>query len=362
MRIAFVTPRYRPSIGGVEIHVERLATGLARAGHEVEVLTQAPRGVGLAAAEAQDAILVRRFPTLPGSGRNFAVAPRLAAFLRASSRSYDIVHAHNYHALPALMAARAARPPLVLTPHFHGVSESAFRNLLHRPYRLAGRYMMDRATRVISVSRAEAGLVSDSFPRAAAKIAVVPNGVDARALDAAAPFPRDGGKVVLSAGRLEGYKRVDLVIRALQQLDDSFALTIAGEGSARRELEALVGTLGSGDRVRFLGRVERGELDRWFRSADVFVSMSTIEAMGIASAEALQAGARVVASDIPAHRETAELGGERFALVARDAPPTELAAAIEAAATDTEKPLAGAVPSWDEVVARTEALYEEALV
>ena len=361
MHIAFVTPRYPPSIGGVEVHVERLASGLAAAGHEVEVLTQVPRGAGLTGEETHGDVLVRRFPTLPGSGENFAVAPGLGTFLRTAAPRYDVVHAHNYHALPALMAAHTARP-LILTPHFHGVSESSFRNLLHRPYRLAGRYMFDRAARVISVSRAEAGLVSASFPRAAAKIAVVPNGVDAAALDAAAPFPRDGGTIVLSAGRLEGYKRVDLIVRALQRLDESYTLTVAGDGPARRDLEALAAASGAGERVRFLGSVDRDELDRWFRTADVFVSMSTIEAMGIASAEALHAGARVVASDIPAHRETAELGGERFDLVARDAPPEHLAAAIEAAATDTERPLAGPVPSWGEVVTRTETLYAEALV
>lgn len=39
MEIVFVTPKYAPSVGGVETHVQRVATDLQRRGHKVVVLT-----------------------------------------------------------------------------------------------------------------------------------------------------------------------------------------------------------------------------------------------------------------------------------------------------------------------------------
>lgn len=358
MHIALVTPRYRPQLGGVETHVERIAAGLAANGHEVEVLTQAPRRAELPPAERIDGVLVRRFPTLVDS-RHFAFAPRLGPFLARHSRRYDLVHAHNYHALPALVATATARPPLVLTPHYHGVSESPGRNLLHRPYRVAGARMIGRATAIVSVSSSEAGLLADHFPQARAKIAVIPNGVDTAAIDAAEPFPPNGRTTVLSAGRLESYKQVDLVVRALEHLDPSYVLRVAGDGPARDRLRTLVGELGLEERVTLLGQVDREVLDRWFRSADVYVSMSKIEAMGIASLEAAYAGAAVVASDIPAHRDSATLVGGGFEFLAPDASAAQLAAVIAAAARSGRSGGSG-VPSWDRVLERTEAVYDAA--
>jgi len=42
-RVALVAPRYAPSVGGVEVHVAGIASGLAARGDEVRVLTQARR-------------------------------------------------------------------------------------------------------------------------------------------------------------------------------------------------------------------------------------------------------------------------------------------------------------------------------
>lgn len=354
MRVALVTPRYRPAIGGVEIHVERLAEGLAERGHEVEVLTQAPRG---ATDEERDGVRVRRFATVTGS-EHYAFSPRLVSHLKHHADGYDVVHAHNYHALPALAASRAAVGNFVLTPHYHGVSDSAFRNLLHRPYRAAGRRMMRRASKIISVASTEAELLSRHFPQARAKITVIPNGVDGTAIDAAIPFECADKSVIFSAGRLERYKQVDLLVKAMVELEERYVLRIAGDGPARPELESLVDERELGERVKIMGQIERSELNRWFRTADVYVSMSKIEAMGISTLEALYAGARVVASDIPAHNEVAEIGNVPLTLLSENTSAPELAAAI-AATSGEALPQPVGIPTWEQVVARTERAYEE---
>ncbi len=357
MRIAIVAPLYRPAIGGVETHVEQLAVRLAAAGEAVEVITQtADRR--LPATETIDGVLIRRFGVIARSD-HYPCAPGMARFLRRKGAGYDLVHAHNYHALPALMAALATSAPLVFTPHYHGRSDSAFRNALHRPYRLLGSRILDRAVKVIAVAPAEAALLADHFPTAAGKIVVVPNGVDAERISAAEPFQLEGSTVVLCAGRTDHYKRLDRTIDALAHLEPRFVLRITGDGPARAELEQLVRRLGLEERAEFLGRVEVAELYRWLRTADVYVTMSEIEAMPVTPLEALCGGARVVASDIPAHRGTASFAGERLSLVPPSASPAELAAAIRVAAASD--PPGGSIPTWESVLASTMAIYREAV-
>ncbi len=357
MRIALVTPRYRPAIGGVEIHVEKLAKGLAERGNQVEVLTQVERNA-VGSERQPEGVVVRRFRTAIDS-EHYAFAPTLAVHLARQANRYDLVHAHNYHALPALAAAGARVEKFILTPHYHGKSESPFRELLHRPYRVAGNWMMRRASKVISVANSEAELLARDFPRAREKITVIPNAVDAPALDAAAPFADESGRTVLfSAGRLERYKQVDLVIRSVEDLDESYVMMIAGDGGARPELERLVADRGLSGRVRLLGQIDRADLNRWFQTTDVYVSMSKIEAMGISVLEALYAGANVVASDIPAHREIRDLTAADLTLLNDGASASELAAAISTAATMKQVRPPG-IPTWEDVVERTEEAYEE---
>ncbi len=357
MRIAIVAPLYRPAIGGVETHVEQLATRLAATGHAVDVVTQNDDR-DLAAAENLDGVLVRRFAVMVPS-RHYPFAPGLARFLHRHGGDYDLIHAHNYHALPALVAAAAARAPLVFTPHYHGRSESGFRNALHRPYRLLGSGIFRRAERVIAVAPAEASLLAEHFPEATGKIVVVPNGVDAERLAAARPFEHKDSVVVLCAGRIDGYKRLDATIRALAHLDPGYVLRITGDGPARGEVEALARELGLSSRTEFLGRVDTDDLYRWFRTADVYVTMSEIEAMPVTPLETLYAGARVVASDIPAHRGTASFAGERLTLVPPSAPAEELAAAIRAAAESD--PPGASIPTWETVLESTLAVYRDAI-
>lgn len=360
LRIALVAPRYSPYIGGVETHVARVAAGLATRGHVVEVLTQAHRR-DLARREEIDGVIVRRFP-VPLSARTYAFAPSLWAYLARHHGCYDIVHAHHYHALPALGAALTGCRPLVFTPHYHGAGHSRLRALLHVPYRHAGRRIFARARRVICNSEAEAALVCHDFPAVAGRLHVVYPGVDGAAFRCAKPYD-ETRTVILSVGRLEAYKNVHRAIAALPLLPDSFVLRVVGEGPARPALQDLTERLGVEERVEFLGRVDDGVLHRWLRTAAVYVSLSGHEAFGLSVVEALAAGARVLASDIPAYREIARMvPAPVMMLTPLDSDPATLAAAIRALAA--RAPIETTWPglaSWDDVTGRTEQIYDELL-
>lgn len=68
------------------------------------------------------------------------------------------------------------------------------------------------------------------------------------------------GDYVLSVGRLEANKRVDLIVRALAHAGGRVRLIVAGEGPLRARLEALAAACGVADRVTFAGRVAEPEL------------------------------------------------------------------------------------------------------
>ncbi len=99
MRIAQVCPRYPPSRGGIESHVENLSRRLAAAGFRVEVLTT---DAGTAArVEVRDGVTVRRFKSWAPNG-SYHFSPRLWRYLKEHGGEYDIFHAHSYRASPNL--------------------------------------------------------------------------------------------------------------------------------------------------------------------------------------------------------------------------------------------------------------------
>ena len=91
------------------------------------------------------------------------------------------------------------------------------------------------------------------------------NGLDAEPLYHPPPLadrlhPGDYGDYVLSIGRLEPIKRIDLALRAMQHVDPPTRLVVVGEGSQREDLETLAATLKVSDRVTFLGPVDDTQL------------------------------------------------------------------------------------------------------
>src|ERR687883_291769 len=122
-RIAYIAPRYSPHTGGVQTHVAQLARRAAAHGYQVEVLTQ-DSDRRLPAVEVIDGATVRRFPVwVPG--QTYTVAPGLWAYLARYYTRYDVVHAHGYHAVPALGAALAGCQPLywMVTAHTYAAHD-----------------------------------------------------------------------------------------------------------------------------------------------------------------------------------------------------------------------------------------------
>jgi glycosyltransferase involved in cell wall biosynthesis len=125
------------------------------------------------------------------------------------------------------------------------------------------------------------------------------NGLDAEPLYHPPPLAgklKSGpaGDYFLSVGRLEGNKRVDLVIRAMARVDRRWRLVIVGEGPMRRDLEAVASKTGVADRVTFAGPIDETALVDLYSNAAAVVFPPYDEDFGYVTLEAFLARKPVV--------------------------------------------------------------------
>jgi glycosyltransferase involved in cell wall biosynthesis len=75
------------------------------------------------------------------------------------------------------------------------------------------------------------------------------------------------GDFVLSVGRIESVKRIDLLVSAMAGVDKPIRLVVAGDGTQRANVERVAAQAGVADRVEFLGSVEDERLLALYREA-----------------------------------------------------------------------------------------------
>lgn len=140
---------------------------------------------------------------------------------------------------------------------------------------------------------------------------------------------------LLFAGTLYRSKGVDLLLDALAQARGPAAgatLDIAGEGDQRQALEAQVGALGLGGRVRFLGHVAPEAIERAYAACDLFVLPSRVPENSPLTV--LEAGARGRPSLASGRGGIPELLGEERGWTFRSGDVADLARALERAVSD----------------------------
>jgi len=354
MKIAQVCPRFYPYIGGVETHVQEISTRLVEKGLGVEVLTTDPSGK-LLKEEFINSLRIRRFRSWAPS-EAFYFSWRLRRHLLECSEDYDIVHAHSYHAFPALYAAQAKRRnKLVFTPTYHGSGHTFFRSMLHIPYKFFAKKIFEKADKVICVSNYERDLVTNHLRVGKEKVAVVPNGIDLEEFRHLKRRSRDKKcRVILYVGRLEKYKGVDYLIKALPKLENDVFLEIVGKGPYNRNLIGLARRLGMENRVRFSQDLPRVELLQMYTDADLFASLSRHEAYGICVAEALASGTPCIVTRSSALGEWVD--DENCFGVSSRTNLEELVCCINNVMGRRVKRVK--LPNWDETAEKLARLYE----
>ena len=107
----------------------------------------------------------------------------------------------------------------------------------------------------------------------------------------------DYGGYVLSVGRIESVKRIDLAVRAMAHVDRPVRLIVAGDGTQRANTERAAHEAGVADRVTFLGAVDDGTVLRLYKEALAVVYAPFDEDMGYVTLESFLARRPVITAE-----------------------------------------------------------------
>ena len=286
MKIAQVCHRFHPSIGGIETHVFEVSKRLVARGIEVDIITTEKLPVDHVLMDKLGLNVIQFQSVSPENAVFFSLD--LYNYMKRSSGSYDVVHAHNYQALPALFSALAKKEnKFIFTPHFHDTARSLLGRLFYGPYHYFGRRIFEKSDAVICVSNFEKKKILEMIYHDESKMCVIPNGVNKE--DFANIAKDENQKFILSVGRLEQSKGLQYLIDVLPYLDPDVVLHIVGDGPYRDALLQRAKEKGVLSRVHFSSRLSREELVKEYSLASLYVSLSLTEAFGITVAEALVA-------------------------------------------------------------------------
>jgi glycogen synthase len=380
VRIVMVSWELPPLvIGGIAAHVDGLSRALARAGHEVVVLTvhhpDAPddsvvEGVRVLRAHTD-------LPWLPDSdflARVSSANHKLVQLVAAlDGWRPDIVHAHDWLAAWAGDDLRALwRVPLIATIHAteRGRQGGSVPSGLPSSINSVEWWLTFQAATVITCSRSMRDEVAGGFQLPPDKVRVVPNGVDAGVWEPTGSTRRDGAEpLVVAWGRIQYEKGFQTLVTALASLrhhHPDLRAVIAGRGAFLGELEAIAQGLGVDHMVHFPGFVPDDELRRLLHTCTCAVIPSLYEPFGIVALEAMAAGAPVVAAATGGLVEV--LDGTGAGLLYSPGDAGALAAAVsgmldEPGSAATRQAVAAHlvrdVYSWDAVAATTVPHYEQ---
>jgi glycosyltransferase involved in cell wall biosynthesis len=237
--------------GGAEVHVRELLRELKARGYDAELVSvpfkwypkeeilphaAAWRLLDLSESNGRpiDLVIATKFPTY------FARHPNKVAWL-----------IHQYRAAYELCG----------TPYSdfgHNERDVGLRDTLIR----LDTEMLGECRRVFANAQNTANRVL-KFNGLAAEALYHPPKLAAR-LAAAAPAY---GDFVLSVGRIESVKRVDLLVSAMARVDKPIRLVVAGDGTQRTNVERVAAEAGVAGRVEFLGAVEDEQLLALYRDA-----------------------------------------------------------------------------------------------
>ncbi len=366
-------------VGGIAAHVDGLARAMARAGHDVVVLTlhhpDAPND-----SVVDGVRVLRAYTDLPWVPDGELVARMASANhqlvqLTAALGGWkpDVVHAHDWLVACAGDTLKALWDvPLVATIH----ATERGRHGGHVPPGLPAMvnavewWLTYQAQQVICCSAFMRNEIIEGFELPIDKLHLVPNGVEVSLWEPPSPAP-PREPLVLAWGRVQYEKGFQVLAGAMARLRHRLPgvrCVVAGRGSYLPELQLQVDLEGVSDLVHLAGFVPDDELRRLLHTAGCAVIPSLYEPFGIVALEAMAAGAPVVAARTGGLAEIVE--GTGAGLLFEPGNPDQLANLIEDVLRHPERAAALQTAAadllerrytWDAIAASTIEVYETAV-
>lgn len=313
--------------GASSVHTVRWANGLARAGHEVHVVTQQPAVDPfdpMVNLHIDPSVSVHVFPNRKVLGY-FTMVPAVKKLL--AEIQPDLVNAH-YASGYGTTARLVGYHPWVLSVWGSDVYDVPYKSSLHK---WLVKKNLRAADQVASTSYCMAEQILSLLPQLK-NIAITPFGVDLKNYLGIRPEPAvQKSKIVIGTVKtMRRHYGIDVLIEAYATLVQRFQanpelnapdleLRLVGGGDQTLALQSLAEKLGVGNSVKFIGRVPHKEVPQELAKLDIYVALSRRESFGVAIIEASAAGRPVVVSDAGGLPEVT-VEGETGFIVRREDP------------------------------------------
>lgn len=331
LRIALLTYRGHPHVGGQGVYVHYLSRALTEAGHRVTVFAgqpypELPDGVELARVPSLD--LYRPDDPFRRPARSelrggtdlleyglmccgafpepLTFSLRVAGAVRARAAEFDVVHDNQCLGYGLLGLNRVV--PVVATVH-HPITidrelalaaapDRRERARLRRWYaftRMQGR-VARRLPRLLTVSEASRGDVCRAFGVPEHRVGIVHNGVDAELFRPLPAISKVPGRIVALVSADLPMKGVVHLVEALAKVrtEREADLVLVGKGAASPRLEAAARKYGVEDAIHVAGRVDNLELVEHYARAQVAVVPSLYEGFSFPAVQAMSCGVPLV--------------------------------------------------------------------
>ncbi|MGZ4688589.1 MAG: glycosyltransferase [Acidimicrobiia bacterium] len=379
--------------GGMNVYVRALASALARAGVECDVLTRRDHPGQPSVVEIEPGFRVVHLAAgppeaVPKHALIDLIDPLAAAtmdHLAAEDLRYDALHA-NYWISGALGHRLKHELDVPLVATFHTLARvKADAGVDDDP---AQRARVEHETisctdMMLASTDDEREQLAELYAADRDRVEIVPPGVDHETFSSGGPGGRaaaraaldlDDRPVLLFVGRIQPLKGARLAVRTLAALDDPRAvlLVVGGpsgpEGATElEELHRVARSHGVLDQVRFVPPQPHERLATFYRAADVCLVPSRTESFGLVALEAAACGTPVVAANVGGLRSLVDDGGTGFLIDGRD--PADFAGPVSLLLSDPE--LAVSLGSnaearsrryaWSITAARLRRLYADLL-
>lgn len=248
--------------GGMQSHTGQLSAALDDLGVAQTVVTSWRPGAEWRTALGRHGSVLRLGVPLRSGRQLYALAALRG--VHELARGCDVVHVHLGEDLAVvplgLVAARAARAPLILTLHCSLRHTFRGRGMRGGLLRTAGGPLETlgarAAARVITLAdRTADALAAGGTPRE--RIRVIPSGVDLRLFADCPddPLPDLTGHRVLFVGRLTAQKDPVAAVEAVARMGEEASLVVVGDGPLRGAVTAAVRRQGLTGRTRLVGFV-----------------------------------------------------------------------------------------------------------
>ena len=300
MKIAMVYRAYPPlALGGIENNMRQLAEELISYPEIERVNIMVANDCRRFQKEEHgEKLIIERLPnwlTL----RSTPLAPSFVK--KMALLDSDLIHFHfPYPFGETAWLLAGNKQPYIVTYH----SDIVRQKILARFYQPFMDKFFQGAAKIIATSRplAESSPVLSKYPD---KVKVVPLGIDPGKFNLTPAINEEKTKIkgvkplILFVGRLVYYKGIDILIRAMKDVEAR--LIIIGRGPLEGELRRLTNELGLSEKINFLTDVSDALLPRYFHACDFLVlpSVATSEAFGIVQLEAFACGKPVISTSLP---------------------------------------------------------------